>query len=217
VSTSGFSVSAVRFLPVQAILRARDLLIASWEADRESVARSVPAEIEPAEVDGRFLVSVVSFAVEGGRVGRLPVLPYAQLNVRTYVRWDEPAVFFLAARVTALGLPGVLLGAPFRHARLRVRPGSVQAGGLGVSVRYRLEDGAEPGALGRHELGLFENDGLRSFRIRRTETSWRRAVPTEPVRADFLVALGFELRADPDLLYAERTSFETEVPPRRLQ
>ena len=198
---------------MQAILRARNLLIASWEADGESVARSLPAQMEPAEVDGRFLVSVVSFAVQGGRVGRLPVLPYAQLNVRTYVRWDdEPAVYFLAARVTALGLPGVLLGAPFRHARLRVRTGSVQAGGLGVSLRYRLGDAAEPGALGRHELGVFENDGLRVFRIRRTETSWRGAIPTEPVRADFLVALGFALRGDPELLYAERTAFETEMP-----
>jgi hypothetical protein len=178
VSTAGFSASAIRFLPVQAILRARNLLIASWEADGESVARSLPAQIEQAEVDGRFLVSLVSFA----------------------------------ARVTALGLPGVLLGAPFRHARLRVRTGSVQARGLGVSLRYRLEDAAEPGALGRHELGVFENDGLRVFRIRRTETSWRGAIPTEPVRADFLVALGFALRGDPELLYAERTAFETDMP-----
>ena len=202
---------------MQASLRVRDLLLASWETDRESAARALPAELEALDVDGRFLVSVVSFRVEGGRIGRLPVLPYAQLNVRTYVRWeDEPAVFFLAARVTAPGLAGVILGGPYRHARLRVRRGQAHAPGLGVALLYEIGEEGEPGPLGRHELGLFESDGLRAFRIRRGETSWRRALLVEPARADFLVALGFELHGEPELLYAERVSFGAEVPPRRV-
>jgi hypothetical protein len=190
----------------------------SWKTDPDSVARALPADLEPADVDGRFLVSAVSFRVEGGRIGRLPVVPYSQLNVRTYIRWeDEPAVFFLAARVTAPALPGVILGGPYRHARLRVRRGHLGAPGLGVAVRYELGEEREAGPLGRHELGLFESDGLRAFRIRRGETSWRRALLIEPARADFLVALGFELHSEPELLHAERTSFEAEVPPRRLE
>lgn len=203
---------------MQATLRVRDLVVASWETDRASVARPLPQGVEPAEIDGRFLVSLVGFHAEGGRLGRVPVLPYAQLNARTYVTWKgEPAVFFVAARVGIGGLPGALLRAPFRYSRLQVRPGSLRAPGLGVALRYRIGEPAEAGSLGRHELGLFENDGLYGFRIRREEAAWSGALLTDPARAEFLVALGFELRAGPDVLYAEQASFQTEVPPKRLE
>jgi hypothetical protein len=192
-------------------------MIASWEAGREGVRNVLPADLVPTEVDGRFLVSIVAFHVRGGRLGRLPILPFAQMNVRTYVTWKkEPAVFFVGARVTAGGLPGRLLGAPYRQARLRVREGTVRAAGLGVSLRFRVTGPADPGPLGRHELGLFENDGLRAFRIHRDETKWRRAEVIEPARADFLVAFGLEPRGEPELLYADHASFETEVPPKRV-
>jgi hypothetical protein len=202
---------------VRATLHVRDLVIASWETGRESVRKTLPAGLEPAEVDGRFLVSIVAFHVQRGRLGRLPVLPFAQLNVRSYVTWKrEAAVFFVGARVTAGGLPGRLLGAPYRQARLRVGPGRVRAPGLGVSLRFRPGEAADPGALGRHELGLFENGGLRALRIHRGDADWRRAEAIEPCRADFLVALGLEPRGESELVYADRASFEAEVPPRRV-
>ena len=192
-------------------------MIASWETSRESVRNALPAGLEPTEVDGRLLVSIVAFQVQRGRLGRVPILPFAQLNVRTYVNWrKEPAVFFLGARVTTGGLPGRALGAPYRQARLRVKEGSVRGAGLGVSLRYRVDGPADPGPLGRHELGVFENDGLRAFRIQRGDAEWRHATAVEPARVDFLVALGFEPRAEPELLYAAQASFETEVPPERL-
>jgi len=202
---------------VQATLRVRDLVIASWETSAESVRKALPAGLEPTEVDGRLLVSIVAFRVQGGRLGRLPILPFAQLNVRTYVNWKrEPAVFFVGTRVTAGGVPGRALGAPYRQARLRVREGNVRADGLGVSLRFRVAGRADPGPLGRHELGLFENGGLRAFRIQRGEAEWRRAEATEPARVDFLVALGLESRGEPELLYAAQTSFEIKVPPERV-
>jgi len=202
---------------VQATLRVRDLVIASWETSRESVRNVLPGGVEPTEVDGSLLVSIVAFHVQGGRLGRVPILPFAQMNVRTYVSWkEEPAVFFLGTRVTTGGLPGRVLGAPYRQARLQVRKGSVRAPGLGVSLRYRVAGPAEPGPLGRHEVGLFENDGLRAFRVHRGDAEWRRAEANEPARVDFLVALGFEARAEPELLYAVQASFETEVPPERV-
>jgi hypothetical protein len=202
---------------VQATLRVRDLVIASWETSRASVRNVLPPGLAPTEVDGRLLVSIVAFHVQGGRLGRLPILRFAQLNVRTYVNWrKEPAVFFVGARVTTGGVPGRVLGAPYRQARLRVREGSVRAEGLGVSLQFRVAGPADPGPLGRHELGLFENNGLRAFRIQRGDAHWRRAEAIEPPRGDFLVALGFEPRGEPELLYAPRASFETEVPPERV-
>jgi hypothetical protein len=202
---------------VQATLRARDLVIASWETSRESVRNALPAGLEPTEVDGRLLVSIVAFHVQGGRLGRLPILPFAQLNVRTYVNWRmEPAVFFVGTRVTTGGVLGRALGAPYRQARLRVREGSVRADGLGVSLQFRVAGPADPGPLGRHEVGLFENGGLRAFRIQRGDAEWRRAEVIEPARVDFLVALGLEPRGEPELLYAARASFETKVPPERV-
>jgi hypothetical protein len=193
----------------------RDLVIASWETDPESVRRAVPGGLDPLQVDERFLVSLVAFHVTGGRLGRLPVPPFSQLNVRTYVSWkSEPAVFFLGSRVTAGGLPGRLFGAPYRQARVRVREGLVRAPGLGVSIGFRVEGKSEPGALGRHDLGLFDDHGLRALRIRRGEARWRKGELLEPARADLLLAFGFWTSGDPDLLYAERTVFHAETPVR---
>ena len=212
----GFFARELGFLPVRIRLDVHDLLLASWEADREAVARVTPPGVEPAEVDGRHLVSLVSFRVRGGRAGRLPVLPFSQLNVRTYVIWkDEPAVLFLASRVTIGGVAGLALGAPYKSARLRLRPGEARAPGLGLRLRYRPQGEADPGELGRHELGLFEDRGLKSIRIRRGPAEWLGAELLEPARADLLLAYGFPPRGDPDLLYAPRASFETE-PPEKL-
>jgi Uncharacterized conserved protein (COG2071) len=198
-------------------LAVRDLLIASWEADRDAVARVLPPGLEPAEIDGKHLVSIVAYRVDNGRVGRLPVPRFSQLNVRVYTRHrGEPAVFFVSARVTPFGLGGALFGAPYRPARLRFRRGRADAPGLGVSIRYLTAGPGHPRALGGHELGIFEAAGLRSFRIRRGEALWEDAVPAEPARADLLLALGFELREEPALLYAERASFEAELPPQKL-
>lgn len=196
----------------------RDLVVASWETDRETVERVLPAGLEPAEVDGRFVVSVAAFRVEGGRLGSFPLVPYSQLNVRVYVtREADPAVFFLASRVTAAGLPGVLLGAPVRYARVAVRAGSVRAAGLGISLRYRVGEPTEAGLLGRHELGIVEANGLRVVRIGRGETSWCGASLIEPARAEFLVSLGFALGAEPELLFAGRSCFEARLPPEKLE
>jgi uncharacterized protein YqjF (DUF2071 family) len=200
-------------------VHARDLMLASWETEAEQVVRALPPGLEPAEVDGRHLVTLAALRYQGGRLGRLPVPPFSQLNVRVYVEWkEEPAVVFLMARVTPPGMGGALFGAPYRPARLRVRQGSVQAPGLGVSVPYRRrgQGGSGPGALARHELGIFEAAGLRAFRIRRGRAEWEDAEPAGPVRADPLLALGFDLSSPPKLLYAERASFEAELPPRRI-
>ncbi len=198
-------------------LRVRDLLVASWVVSRESVARTLPPGLEPAEVDGEHLVSLVCLRYAGGRLGFLPAPRFSQLNVRVYVRWgDETAVYFLDARVTLPGMAATLVGAPFRTTRLRFRRGRADAPGLGVRIRYALEGETDPGELGGHELGLFQSAGLRGFRVRRGPCTWRRAVLTEPLRADPLLALGFDVGEPASLLYAEKASFEVEARPRRM-
>jgi hypothetical protein len=196
----------------------RHLLLASWPVDPDAVARALPPAVEPAEIEDESLVSVVGFRCVGGRVGRLPVLPFSQLNVRLYVEHDdEPAVFFLRSLVTAAGLGGFLLGAPYRLAWIRVRPGDLTAPGLGVRLRYEVGQAeATPGLLGRHELGIFEERGLRAFRVRRGPVEWRHATALATPRLDLLVALGFDVEGEPRLVYAPEASFEAEVPPQRL-
>ena len=197
-------------------LEIRDLLLASWETDRQSVRTSLPPELEPADIEGRFLVTAVCLRARGGRLGRLPVPPFSQLNVRTYCTWEgEPAVFFVRAHVTPLGMFGALVGAPYRPSLLRLREGFASAPGLGFSLRYELGGEAEPGLLGRHELGIFEAAGLRAFRIQRGPASWHAAEPVGEVVSDVLLALGFDVRGAPELVYAPETSFETDVPARR--
>lgn len=195
----------------------RHLLLASWEADAGQVQELLPPGLTPALVDGRHLVTIAALRWTRGRLGGLPLLPFSQLNVRAYARHgDEAGVFFTTLRVTLPGLGGALFGFPVRPARLRVRQGLVEAPGLGVRIDYERAGRAEPSELGHHALGLFEAAGTRAFRIRRGEVAWERAEPTEPVRADPLLALGFELDAPPTLLYAERASFEVALPPVRI-
>ena len=178
----------------------------------------MPAGLAPAPVDGKHLVTVAALRWESGRIGRVPIPPFSQLNVRVYARLgEETGVVFLAIRATLPGLGGALLGFPVRPARLGVRPDLVDAPGIGVRIPFDRRGPAEPSELEGHSLGLYEAAGLRAFRIRRGDASWERAEPTGPVSADPLLALGFELEGPPTLLYAERASFEVELPPRRVR
>ena len=196
----------------------RQLLLASWPVDPRAAAQALPPGLEPSLVDGESIVSLVTFRCLGGRVGRLPMLPFSQLNVRLYVDHEgEPAVFFLRSLVTVAGLGGFFLGAPYRVAWVRVRPGDVSAPGLGIRIRYRTgRVEATPGLLGRHELGIFEERGLKAFRVQRGPAEWRHAELVEAPRLDLLAALGLDIAGDPRLVYTAEASFDTEVPPKRL-
>jgi hypothetical protein len=196
-------------------LEAENVLLATWETDPVSVARVVPSGLEPAPVAGRYLVSIAALRFGRAHLGRVPLPPYSQLSVRTQVTWGgEPAAFLLTTRVSAFGLGGSLLGAPYRIARLRVRSGSVEAPALGLSLLYAVDGPPQEGPPAEHELALFEAGELRALRIRRGLADWLRAEPIAPPRADLLVAYGFELAGPPKLFYAEHASFATDLPPR---
>jgi uncharacterized protein YqjF (DUF2071 family) len=193
-------------------------LLASWDADPVQIARALPLGLVPAPVDGRHLVTIAALRYTSGRLGRVPVVPFSQLNVRAYVEHEgEPAVVFLLARVTLPGMAAALLGAPYRPARLRFGRGRAEAPGLGVSIAYEPRGPHDSSPLAAHELGLYEAAGLRAFRIRRGPAVWQQADPVGFTRADPLIALGFDVSAPPSLLYAESAAFEAEVPPRRVR
>lgn len=195
-----------------------DLLIASWRVGRDEVARVLPRALEPAEVDGEHLVSLVTLRAVGGKAGRLPVPRFAQLNVRVYTTWEgKPAVCFLDMRVTPAGLGAKLVGLPVRATRIRVTEGAVDAPGLGVRLRFRPALPVDPGAINVAALGLLPlGRELRGFRVRRGAGEWHEAIATEAPRVDPLLALGFEVEAPYSLLYCAATSFGLESAPRRL-
>jgi len=196
-------------------LPVKDLLLTSWPVPPAEIGRAVGAGLRPARVDERHLVSVVALRFGAGRLGALPVPPFSQLNVRTYVEHEgRTAVFFLRSYVTAGGLGGILFGAPFKAARIRLARDRVEAPSAGVSLAFRLTGPTEPGELGRHEVGLYEAGGLREFTVERGPADWWTAEPTAPVRADVLLSLGFETAGEPTLVYASGASFATEVPSR---
>ncbi len=191
--------------------RIRDLVVASWTMEREEAERLLPAGLEPATVDGDYLISLVAMRHEAFPRHR-------QLNVRTYVAHErEDAVYFLLSRVTVPGLAGALLGAPYGPARISVRRGAVVAPGLGVSLHYKLGEVAESGPIGRHELGIFGRARLRAVRIRRSPVVWRLAEAEGEVRADPILHFGIGLEAPPRLLYAAEAGLELEGRPKRLR
>jgi len=189
---------------VRVSFRTRDLVVVSWPIAREDAARILPAGLEPATVDGRYLVSLVAMRHEAS-------LRYRQLNIRTYVQHEsEDAVYFLVTRVTLPGLVGTLMGAPFAPSRIAVERGRVEAPGLGVSLRYRVGEDTDPGPVGRHELGIYGRSRLKAIRIKRGPAVWQRAELEGPVRADPLVVYGFDPGERADVLYTEQAPLELE-------
>lgn len=187
--------------------------MASWKIERDEAERLLPPELEPAAIDGDYLISLAAMRYEGR--GTFP--PFSQINVRTYVADErEEAVYFLLSRVTLPGLAAVLLGAPVGPARISVRPGSVEAPGLGVSLRYRVGEVTDSGPIGLHELGIFGRARLRAIRIRRSAAVWRRAQLEGPVLADPIFRYGIGVDQPATLLYTDAAALELEGRLRRM-
>jgi hypothetical protein len=197
---------------VRVTFRIRDLVVASWSITEAEAARLLPTGLEPAPIGDEHLISLVAMRHESRP-------RHAQINLRTYVTWkgDEDAVYFLLTRVTVPGLVGVLLGAPYAPSRISVRRGAVEAPGLGVSLRYEVGESAEPGPIGRHELGIFGRSRLRAVRIRRSPAIWRRAEAAGEIRADPVLFYGIGIDTPPNLLYTAVADLELEGRPRRLR
>jgi Uncharacterized conserved protein (COG2071) len=196
---------------VRVSFRTRDLVVVSWPIAREDAVRLLPPGLQPATVNGQYLISLVAMRHEGA-------VRYGQVNIRTYVEHEgEEAVYFLVTRVTVPGLVGVLMGAPFAPSRISVARGLVEAPGLGVSLRYRVGEETDPGPIGRYELGIYGRSRLKTIRIRREPAVWHRADLEGPVRVDPLVVYGFTPDDRAEVLYAARAVLEPEGRPGRLR
>jgi hypothetical protein len=196
---------------VRLAVHVRDLLVASWRTDAASVARTLSFGLFPAEIAGEHLVSAVFFRYAGGRLGRLPVPPFSQLNLRVYTTWEgETAAYFLDVRVSPLGKLGALVF-PVRATRLRVRRGHAE--GMGLRLAYDVAEPLDPGEVATVELGLVPSGVLKALRIRRSAAEWRRAELRERPGLDPVLALGFDVGEPHSLLYCAETALEAELPP----
>lgn len=201
----------------------RNLVVVSWEVDPERVRIDLPPGLTPAlAAGGGGLVSLAAFVNEDVRLGDARAPSFAQLEVRTYVSGDRgPGGFVLSFRVTPPGMGGAAFGAPFRPARIRVREGSVAARGLGVSLAYRrTRKAAEPpfrtGPDATHEIGYFEAAGTRRFHAEHDPIAWERAELAGPLRAEPVLALGFDVAEPLSAVYADGVAARFELPPEKV-
>jgi uncharacterized protein YqjF (DUF2071 family) len=209
---------------VRLSLTACDLVVLSWAVSPGAVRRELPPALEPAlDPDGRAVVSLAAFRNTEVRVSGRQVPGFCQLNLRTYVeRRGATEILLLSVRVSLGGIVGALFGVPVRPARLRVREGSVAAPGLGVSFEYeRLAPvGAVPdvgGApIGSQASALALTAGIRRIDAAHDPFAWEAAELVAPPRVDPVLALGFDLAWPDSVLYAARTAFRVELPPKSV-
>ena len=131
----------------------RDLFLATWEADLEQVESHLPDGFRPILAGGRALVSVGCFRNRFARLGALPVPPYDEIDLRTFVvdRDGATAVFVFDFFVPVVGLAASPFGVPVEVARINVARGHVSAPGIGISAAYTIGERAE---LGDREAAL---------------------------------------------------------------
>ena len=201
---------------------ARDFFVATWEVDPEAVARALPDGLEPALSDrGGGLVAVAAYRNVSVRLDGRRTPSFSQVDVRAAVLRDGAAgVLFLSLRVTAGGLGGVLFGAPYRPSSITVREGLVRSRGLGLDFRYTPGAPAETAPRvvgpGTETLGYYVAAGVRRIELQHDAFDWRHADLTADVRAEPVLALGFDVGGPPRVAYAASTAFRVQLPAEKL-
>ncbi len=204
---------------------AQHLLVATWGVGVDSIARALPAGLEPARADdGRGTVSIAAYRATAVKLDGLPGPSFSQVDVRAaVVRDDDPGAFFLTLRVTPGGLGGVFLGAPYRPGWIRVREGFVRARGLGLVSTYRplgVAEDAPPFSSGparTRTIGYYAAAGLHRVEAEHGSIGWRQAEIEGESRFEPVVALGFDVGLPESVLYAESTSIRVKLPPEKVE
>lgn len=218
----------VRFIHFSGALSLCDLTLATWEVEPQQVRRVLPAGFEPISHGDQAFVSVVGYCATSIRLGWVSGLSFSGVNVRTYVRdrGGTPAIFVLQSRVTPLGMGALLLGVPVRTTVIAARRGSLSAAGMGVSVRYEVQDAPpespapelpplEP-SIGEFDVAYWKAEGVRRLVTKHEPIVWQPASSAGSPRFDPVLALGFDGQEPRWLHYAERVDFALELPPRKV-
>jgi uncharacterized protein YqjF (DUF2071 family) len=108
----------------------RNLLFAHWPLEPALLRPLVPDVLALDLREGQGWVAVTPFVITGLRVRGLPPIPgssnFAELNVRTYVRYKErPGVFFFsldAASLMAVTGARISYHLPYIYARMKQQP-----------------------------------------------------------------------------------------------
>lgn len=211
-----------------------DVCFLHWPVDAADVAAHVPDGLDVDTREDSAWVSALPHRVTGARIAgrRVPVRPFAQLNVRTYVRHgDDRGVYFLDCETAdpvgatiarrGFGVPFVFADAAVETSGDRVTFRSRRRdpdGDRRFDVRYRSTGPAteaEPGSLAeflveRKRWYLGDEDGLRVGHIERDP--WRVGPVAATLRTDTLTpALGLSLDGDPVAQYSP--GYEMAVAP----
>jgi uncharacterized protein YqjF (DUF2071 family) len=124
-----------------------DLLFAHWPVDPPRLAAKIPAPLELDVYDGTAWLGIVPFRMTNVAPRAVPAMPFvsafAELNVRTYVRYGgKPGVYFFsldAASAVAVGVARTLFDLPYF-------PASMDVEQVDGTVRYRSRRTSGPEA-----------------------------------------------------------------------
>jgi uncharacterized protein YqjF (DUF2071 family) len=206
-------------------LKARDLLLASWELPVGLAASGLPPGLEPALLpSGAALVSVAIARHQGVRAGPLRVPGFSQATVRTYVNGPVGlGICFLSIRVGLAGLGAALWGLPVRPARIHVENGVAEAPGVGFSFRYRRQETTakvptfEGIPVGDQTTAYVVSAGLRYMEVEHPSFQWDQVELVATPRFDPVLALGFDVKEPDSVLYASSTGFRFRLPAEKVQ
>ncbi len=198
----------------------RDLFLATWEVDAALVESHLPDGFRPILAGGRALVSVGCFRNRFARLGALPVPPYDEIDLRTFVvdRDGATAVFVFDFFVPVVGLAASPFGVPVEVARINVARGHVSAPGIGISAAYTI---GEPAELGDREAALSSHPSaywLKRKRLRKMiggyrGVTWKHAELTGEAQLAPAARLGID-RPPEFALYAETAELRASLPAR---
>jgi uncharacterized protein YqjF (DUF2071 family) len=124
-----------------------DLLFAHWPVDKVVLASKIPSPLELDLYDGEAWVGIVPFHMTNVSPRGVPSMPgvsaFAELNVRTYVRFgDRPGVYFFsldAASALAVAAARTMFHLPYYLASIEREE---QDGGIRYRSRRTVEQGS---------------------------------------------------------------------------
>jgi hypothetical protein len=202
-----------------------DLVLASWQLEPDELVARLPASLQPLEVDGRAHVSLASFRNRLGRLGLLPIPPYNEVDIRTYVRNEdgETGIFVFSFWVTTLGTAARPLGIPVSREPITCSQGQADAPGLDISLNYRAGGhadnlGALDAILGPHPYVYWRHgERLRRMTGSHQRVLWHQTDLLSEPRCEPLTTYRVDASAPDLLLYSPDAELSGQLPATHLK